>query len=481
MWAGPLLSCLLSPPPLCSCSCSPALLSTPSPFAPLPALLPEGGPLRSALEVQQGSRVSTASALPVQLHWHTPSEHLLQGTCLHMHVCMRIHVHVHVLVHAVLCFQPAARYCTVVFTDVALAGVVDLSQHAFTPGQVVHGLSLVSLNPANNLNPAGRSFPLEAHLVSVVPPDMAQALGCPSWGCLVVTAVLYELEDESSTSTSTGTKDSSSGTAASSIGSALLDAVFSAVPGTEGAAVTLPAGLVLDLDALLPVDRSYVSYTGSLTAPPCHEGVLWAVLTTPLRLSMAQWRAVMSAVGAYNCTAAAPGTQPDRLPPTEQANASSANRRLLHGGSSRHTLQANSTESSAPAVHVEQAPLAHNASLHGCTKLRSAGNARLPQPLHDRTLRVWREPPAGHKGLLPADAVSAASAGVIAGIVLGVTLGAGLTALVGLAVYRSYRRHRMRKLYRMGAGLGSDLAAVSYEVEAESATLMAGGTKSSKG
>jgi len=36
---------------------------------------------------------------------------------------------------------------------------------------------------------------------------------------------------------------------------------------------------------LLPMDRSYFSYTGSLTTPPCSEGVRWLVLRSPLTLS----------------------------------------------------------------------------------------------------------------------------------------------------------------------------------------------------
>ena len=39
---------------------------------------------------------------------------------------------------------------------------------------------------------------------------------------------------------------------------------------------------------LLPADRRYYSYMGSLTTPPCSEGVLWLVMQQPLTLSAPQ-------------------------------------------------------------------------------------------------------------------------------------------------------------------------------------------------
>jgi carbonic anhydrase len=47
-------------------------------------------------------------------------------------------------------------------------------------------------------------------------------------------------------------------------------------------------GVVRDPGGLLPASRSFLHYTGSLTAPPCTEGVEWVVLRAPITLSAAQ-------------------------------------------------------------------------------------------------------------------------------------------------------------------------------------------------
>ncbi|MFO1269875.1 MAG: carbonic anhydrase family protein, partial [Rubrivivax sp.] len=44
----------------------------------------------------------------------------------------------------------------------------------------------------------------------------------------------------------------------------------------------------LDPAELLPEDRRYYTYMGSLTTPPCTEGVLWVVMRTPVTVTAAQ-------------------------------------------------------------------------------------------------------------------------------------------------------------------------------------------------
>ena len=44
----------------------------------------------------------------------------------------------------------------------------------------------------------------------------------------------------------------------------------------------------IDLAALLPANRTYYTYMGSLTTPPCTEDVLWMVLKEPSEVSADQ-------------------------------------------------------------------------------------------------------------------------------------------------------------------------------------------------
>lgn len=44
----------------------------------------------------------------------------------------------------------------------------------------------------------------------------------------------------------------------------------------------------IDVNALLPAERGYYSFKGSLTTPPCSEGVTWYVLKQPVAVSARQ-------------------------------------------------------------------------------------------------------------------------------------------------------------------------------------------------
>jgi len=67
---------------------------------------------------------------------------------------------------------------------------------------------------------------------------------------------------------------------------AALAPVFAGMPHGHGAPKALAAPL--DVAAFLPADKGYYRYTGSLTTPPCSEGVAWHVLKQPVEVSKAQ-------------------------------------------------------------------------------------------------------------------------------------------------------------------------------------------------
>ncbi len=51
---------------------------------------------------------------------------------------------------------------------------------------------------------------------------------------------------------------------------------------------TVYPSVLIDPNELLPVKRDYFTYMGSLTTPPCSEGVLWMVLKEPVQMAPAQ-------------------------------------------------------------------------------------------------------------------------------------------------------------------------------------------------
>jgi carbonic anhydrase len=90
----------------------------------------------------------------------------------------------------------------------------------------------------------GRGFPLVAHLVHQ-----------DSDGHLAVVAVLFKEGKPNS----------------------LIDSLWRNVPDKKGAVQDVASLSVRALD-LLPSERGYYTFTGSLTTPPCSEGVTWYVL-----------------------------------------------------------------------------------------------------------------------------------------------------------------------------------------------------------
>ncbi len=112
---------------------------------------------------------------------------------------------------------------------------------------------------------AGRSFPMEAHFVHA-----------DADGNLLVLALMF--------------KEGPANPA--------LAKVWSSMPEKEGPAVAL-ADAVTPMQ-LMPHAMGYYRFSGSLTTPPCSEGVRWLVLKAPATASAAQIHAFEHAVGHHN-------------------------------------------------------------------------------------------------------------------------------------------------------------------------------------
>jgi carbonic anhydrase len=56
----------------------------------------------------------------------------------------------------------------------------------------------------------------------------------------------------------------------------------------------------LNLNNLMPKDKRYITYSGSLTTPPCTEGVRWIVLKKPISISKQQLEKLKSVMANPN-------------------------------------------------------------------------------------------------------------------------------------------------------------------------------------
>lgn len=107
--------------------------------------------------------------------------------------------------------------------------------------------------PSENLI-EGRSFPMEAHFVH-----------SDRDGNLAVIAAMYV----------DGRKNR------------FVQALWEQMPEREGERRSVPH-FSLQASDLMPGNRDYYRYNGSLTTPPCTEGVLWLVMKNPVQVSPGQ-------------------------------------------------------------------------------------------------------------------------------------------------------------------------------------------------
>ncbi len=115
----------------------------------------------------------------------------------------------------------------------------------------------------NRIN--GKSYPLEAHFVHA-----------DEHGNLAVLALMFKYGKANK----------------------VLEKIWKTMPEKEGKkALTMNAK---DVKHLLPKKRDYYRYNGSLTTPPCSEGVRWLVLKHPVSVSKAQVEKFAKIMGHHN-------------------------------------------------------------------------------------------------------------------------------------------------------------------------------------
>lgn len=103
----------------------------------------------------------------------------------------------------------------------------------------------------NHIN--GRSYPMEAHLVHA-----------DKDGNLAVVALMFKEGAENKA----------------------LAKIWPLIPKNAGEKSALPSPF--DVAKLLPPNKDYYRFNGSLTTPPCTEGVRWLVMKTPVSVSKEQ-------------------------------------------------------------------------------------------------------------------------------------------------------------------------------------------------
>jgi len=111
----------------------------------------------------------------------------------------------------------------------------------------------------------GEQFPMEAHFVHA-----------DTDGNLAVIAVMYNIGEEN----------------------AELKKIWQQMPAEAGKKTGMASQV--RADHLMPENKEYYRFNGSLTTPPCTEGVLWLVMKNPVAVSEAQVKQLAEALGHPN-------------------------------------------------------------------------------------------------------------------------------------------------------------------------------------
>jgi len=140
------------------------------------------------------------------------------------------------------------------------------SGSSLTIGSDVYKLKQFHFHTPSENNINDQSFPLEAHFVHATDD-----------GKLAVVAVMFE----------------------EGITNKILDKIWKTFPLKKEKEQTFSLS-VDEVDSLMPTNKDYYKFMGSLTTPPCTERVKWHVLKTPLSLSVEQKTKFLNLFGHAN-------------------------------------------------------------------------------------------------------------------------------------------------------------------------------------
>ncbi|MEA1916070.1 MAG: carbonic anhydrase family protein [Campylobacterota bacterium] len=142
---------------------------------------------------------------------------------------------------------------------------IDKGSYIEVDGEKYELLQYHFHTPSEN-NIHGKSYPLELHLVHASKDNH-----------LAVVGVMFDRGEPNSQ----------------------LEQLWAHMPYKTGQKERLKS-VATDLNKLLPKDRAYYRFNGSLTTPPCTEGVKWFVLSHPMSISKDEVKKFEKAVHGHN-------------------------------------------------------------------------------------------------------------------------------------------------------------------------------------
>ena len=124
--------------------------------------------------------------------------------------------------------------------------------HAMTVDGVTYNLLQLHFHTPSEYTIKGRTFPMSMHLV--------HATDAGEYG---VVGVMLEIDEAHPT----------------------IERLWEVAPTSKG---TVSSDETFEIATLLPANGDYMRFMGSLTTPPCTEGINWHMMTTPITISAEQ-------------------------------------------------------------------------------------------------------------------------------------------------------------------------------------------------